>query len=107
MGQGKPLQFHGIEWAQRAGILHPACLGLERQCQPRAQFCLDCRQNMEEFDTSGAGVHANWPGRFFAKIVDAYVTRTLNQGGRVGDAMSYILRARDLAGFASPLKLSR
>lgn len=28
-------------------------------------------RNMEEFDTSDAGVHANWPHRFFAKIVES------------------------------------
>jgi aminoglycoside 3-N-acetyltransferase len=60
-------------------------------------------RDMEEFDTSGDGVHANWPDRFFAKIVDAYLTTTGNQGGRVGDAMSYVLRARGLLEFASPL----
>jgi aminoglycoside 3-N-acetyltransferase len=60
-------------------------------------------RDMEEFDTSGDGVHANWPDRFFAKIVDAYLTATGNQGGRVGNAMFYILRARGLLDFASPL----
>jgi aminoglycoside 3-N-acetyltransferase len=60
-------------------------------------------RDTEEFDTSGDGVHANWPDRFFAKIVDAYLTETGNQGGRVGDAMSYILRARSLLDFAVPL----
>jgi aminoglycoside 3-N-acetyltransferase len=28
---------------------------------------------MEEFDTSGDGAHANWPDRFFAKIVDSFL----------------------------------
>jgi len=28
-------------------------------------------RDMEEFDTSGDGVHANWPDRFFAKIADS------------------------------------
>jgi aminoglycoside 3-N-acetyltransferase len=60
-------------------------------------------RKMEEFDTSGEGVHANWPGRFFARIVDAYLTKTGNQGSRVGDAMSYILHARGLKEFAAPL----
>lgn len=60
-------------------------------------------RDMEEFDTSGDGVHSNWPERFFAKIVDAYLTATGNLGGRVGKAMSYILRARGLLEFASPL----
>jgi hypothetical protein len=58
---------------------------------------------MEEFDTSGNGVHANWPDRFFSNIVDAYLTASGNQGGRIGDAMSYILNARGLLDFASPL----
>jgi hypothetical protein len=48
-------------------------------------------------------VHANWPDRFFGKIVDTYLITTGNQGGRVGDAMSYILRARGLLEFTSPL----
>ena len=60
-------------------------------------------RDMEEFDTSGDGVHANWPDRFFAKIVDAYLTATGNQGRRIGKAMSYILRARGLLDFALPL----
>jgi aminoglycoside 3-N-acetyltransferase len=60
-------------------------------------------RSMEEFDTSGDGAHANWPDRFFAKIVDAYLAATGNQGGRVGNALSYILRARGLLDFALPL----
>ncbi len=59
-------------------------------------------RDMEEFDTSGDGVHANWPDRFFVRIVDAYLTVTGNQGGRVGNARSYILWARGLLEFASP-----
>jgi hypothetical protein len=58
---------------------------------------------MEEFDTSGDGVHANWPDRFFAKIVGRLLATTGNKGGRVGDAMSYILGARELLDFALPL----
>jgi aminoglycoside 3-N-acetyltransferase len=58
---------------------------------------------MEEFDTAGNGVHAHWPHDFFARIVDAYLTATGNQGGRVGDAMSYVLSARGLLDFALPL----
>jgi aminoglycoside 3-N-acetyltransferase len=60
-------------------------------------------RDMEEFDTSGDGVHANWPQDFFARIVDSFLAGTRNQGGRVGDAMSYLLRARDLLDFALPL----
>jgi hypothetical protein len=57
----------------------------------------------EEFDTSDNGAHRNWPEHFFAKIVDAYLTKTRNEGGRVGDAKSYILRARGLLDFALPI----
>ena len=58
---------------------------------------------MEEFDTSGDGVHANWPDRFFAKIVDSLLSKTGNRGARVGNAMTYLLRARELLDFAVPL----
>lgn len=58
---------------------------------------------MEEFDTSDKGAHANWPDRFFGKIVDSLLTQTGNQGGRVGDAMTYVLRARELLEFALPV----
>jgi len=58
---------------------------------------------MEEFDTSGDGVHANWPDRFFAKIVDGLLVKTGNEGGRVGDAMTYVLSARELLDFALPV----
>jgi aminoglycoside 3-N-acetyltransferase len=58
---------------------------------------------MEEFDTSGDGVHANWPDRFFAKIVDSFLIKTTSHGGRVGNAMTYILIAREFFEFAMPL----
>jgi aminoglycoside 3-N-acetyltransferase len=58
---------------------------------------------MEEFDTSGDGVHANWPDRFFAKIIDGLLTQTRNNGARVGNAMTYIFSARELLDFALPL----
>ena len=58
---------------------------------------------MEEFDTSGDCVHANWPDRFFAKIVDSLLAKTRNKGARVGKAMTYILSARELLDFALPL----
>jgi len=60
-------------------------------------------RDMEEYDTSAAGAHANWPDRFFAKIVDGYLAASANRGGRVGDAPSYLLAARELLGFAKPL----
>ena len=58
---------------------------------------------MEEFDTSDDGVHGNWPDRFFAKIVDSLLTKTRNNGARIGKAMTYILSARELLDFALPL----
>jgi aminoglycoside 3-N-acetyltransferase len=58
---------------------------------------------MEEFDTSDDGVHANWPDRFFAKIVDTLLKKTRNNGAQVGSAMTYMLSARELLEFAMPL----
>ena len=58
---------------------------------------------MEEFDTSGDGVHANWPDRFFARLVDTYLAQANNRGGRVGDASSVLLDARGLLEFALPV----
>ena len=53
-------------------------------------------RDMAEFDTSDDGIHANWPPRFFAQIVDEYLAATGNAGGRVGDAHSHLLDARGL-----------
>ena len=58
---------------------------------------------MEEVDTSENGAHPNWPGRFFARIVDALLKATSNAGGCVGDARAHLLRARDLFDFACPI----
>src|SRR6185503_646311 len=60
-------------------------------------------RDMAEFDTSGAGVHANFPERFFAKLVDGYLKASANPGGVVGDARCHLLSARGLLGFARPL----
>jgi aminoglycoside 3-N-acetyltransferase len=56
-------------------------------------------REMEEFDTS-IGVHANWPDRFFARLVDTYCANTANGGGRVGDAPSFLFDARGLLDFS-------
>lgn len=56
-------------------------------------------RDMEEFDTS-EGAHANWPDRFFARIVDTHLRDTHNVGGKVGDAQCYLLDARALLAFA-------
>ena len=60
-------------------------------------------RDMEEFDTSGDGVHANWPDRFFARITDSYLPASSNRGGKVGDAQSYLFGARGLLDFALPV----
>jgi hypothetical protein len=54
---------------------------------------------MEEFDTS-EGVHANWPDRFFARLVDTYLANTANRGGLVGDAQCFVLDSGPLLTFA-------
>jgi aminoglycoside 3-N-acetyltransferase len=59
-------------------------------------------REMEEFDTSGQGAHPNWPDRFFALIVDGYLSRKNNRGARVGNAPSYLFPARELLDFALP-----
>jgi len=60
-------------------------------------------RDMEEFDTSEAGVHPNWPERFFARLVDGYLAESGNRGGRVGDASCYLLPAAELCEFALPV----
>lgn len=60
-------------------------------------------RDMVEVDTSGDGAHPNWPDRFFAKIVDSYLGLSANHGGHVGDARSYLFRARELLEFALPI----
>ena len=59
-------------------------------------------RDMEEYDTS-RGAHANFPDDFFARIVDAYMRDASNAGGRVGDAASCLLPARQLLAFALPV----
>lgn len=58
-------------------------------------------REIEEFDTSSEGTHPHWTERFFAEIVDSYLTHTANAGGQVGDARCHLLQARGLAEFAS------
>ncbi len=40
-------------------------------------------RDMEEYDTSDAGAHPNWPPRFFARVVDSYLTQTTTGAGRL------------------------
>lgn len=53
-------------------------------------------RDMEEFDTADAGAHAHWPPRFFARLVDTYLDRTNNHGGRVGNAECHLFDAGGL-----------
>jgi aminoglycoside 3-N-acetyltransferase len=53
-------------------------------------------KEMKEVDTSGAGAHPNWPDRFFAQIVNAYLSKTQNRGGRVGHAHCFLFDANGL-----------
>jgi len=53
-------------------------------------------REMEEFDTSSAGAHPNWPDRLFARIVDTYLSAGCNLGGQVGDARCFLLESRGL-----------
>jgi aminoglycoside 3-N-acetyltransferase len=57
-------------------------------------------REMEEFDTSDAGAHPNWPHHFFSRIVDTYLAQTANEGGRVGNASSFLLDAPGVLAFA-------
>jgi aminoglycoside 3-N-acetyltransferase len=59
-------------------------------------------RGMQEYDTAN-GAHANWPDRFFARIVDSYLASTENRGGLVGAARCHLFSARGLLEFARPL----
>jgi len=59
-------------------------------------------RELAEFDTSSQGAHASWPDRFFAILVDGYLAATVNRGGRVGGAESYLFSARELLEHALP-----
>ena len=53
-----------------------------------------------EVDSNQA--HAQWPERFFARIVDGYLEASGTRGGRVGNAASYLIDAAALYDFAAP-----
>ena len=69
---------------------------------PVAERGVTVWRDMAEVDSS-TGAHANWPDRFFARIVDTYLAATGNQGGRVGNASCHMLSARGLLAFALPV----
>ena len=53
----------------------------------------------EEFDTSQPA-HEAWPEDVFRQITDAFLRRTENAGGRIGDAACHLLDAQPLLDFA-------
>lgn len=58
-------------------------------------------RDMQEVDTNLA--HERWPDGFFARIVTAFLRDAGLGGSRVGDATSYLIRARPLLSFARPI----
>jgi aminoglycoside 3-N-acetyltransferase len=67
---------------------------------------VDC----EEFDTSGQGVHPNWPRNAFACIVDDFISKSAGAPicslGRVGLAESVLLDAQSLVSHAVPIMMA-
>jgi aminoglycoside 3-N-acetyltransferase len=57
-------------------------------------------KEMKEIDTSGRGAHPHWPDRLFSHIVNTYLAKTQNRGGRVGHAHCFLLDATGLLDFA-------
>jgi aminoglycoside 3-N-acetyltransferase len=61
----------------------------------------------EEFDSSGRGVHPNWPGDFFARIVDDFIACHCGSAfcacGTVGSAASVLMDADKLVAHALPI----
>ncbi|HEX8032125.1 MAG TPA: AAC(3) family N-acetyltransferase, partial [Vicinamibacterales bacterium] len=57
-------------------------------------------KEMKEVDSSGQGAHPNWPDRFFAQIVNGYLAKTQNRGGRVGHAHCFLFDASGLLALA-------
>lgn len=65
----------------------------------------------EEFDTSGDGVHPNWPDRFFALIVDDFIARyagtEICSQGLVGNSKSVLMDAARLVAHALPIMVAQ
>ena len=53
---------------------------------------------MEEYDTSEPP-HPRWPSDLFARVTDAFLARTGNAGGRIGDAASVLIDSRPFLAF--------
>lgn len=65
---------------------------------PRVRDGARVWQDIVEYD-SAHGIR-DWPDRFFATIVEAYLATGRGRTGRVGGATSHLLPARDLVDFA-------
>jgi len=63
-------------------------------------------RDVEEFDSSGSGVHPNHPEDLFLQILDAYLERTNNRGSKVGNADTFVIPAQGLVQFAEPVMLA-
>jgi aminoglycoside 3-N-acetyltransferase len=65
----------------------------------------------EEFDTSGQGIHSNWPDRFFALIVDDFIAcyggTEFCSLGRIGDSESVLMDAGKLLAHALPIMIDQ
>ena len=61
-------------------------------------------RDFQEVDSNAA--HANWPERFFSQIVDGYLERSGNRGGRVGAATAHLFPALDLYDYAAKIMQS-
>jgi len=71
-----------------------------------ARVWVDC----EEFDTSGMGVHPNWPQAGFALIVDDFISKSVGTSvckkGFVGSAETVLLDAQALVSHALPIMMN-
>lgn len=63
-------------------------------------------RQMKEFDTADVA-HPAWPADLFTQIVDGYLQSTGNQGGRIGDAESYVIDAPGLLTHALSVMATR
>ena len=63
--------------------------------------------DVEEYDSGSAGCHKNWPERFFALIVDDFISRhagtALSRSGKVGACDAFLLDAAALVAHAIPI----
>jgi hypothetical protein len=101
----------GVVAAHRIDVLFDYLITCSRMRRPPNQEPARCRHDFLEqphFLNTSLGhfdvrPHPHWPDRFFSRIVSGYLARTSNDGGRVGDARSFLLDASGLLEFALPI----